>query len=252
MKLSVDLNADLGEGAGHDEELFKLISSANIATGFHAGDSDSMHAAVSGAKKHGVAVGAHPSFFDRENFGRKELKVSNQEVFDAVAYQLGVFQAIASAVGVRPNHVKPHGALYNMAVRNEGMADAIARAIESGDPKLILFAPDNSELARAGEAHGLQIAREIFADRNYLNDGWLVPRSRPDALLRDPQEAAERVLRMLREGKVRSVEGGDVEVRGETICIHGDTPGAVEFARKLRSQLEHEGVRISAPQSSLL
>jgi UPF0271 protein len=252
MKLSVDLNADLGEGAGHDEELFKLISSANIATGFHAGDSDSMHAAVSGAKKHGVAVGAHPSFFDRENFGRKELKVSNQEVFDAVAYQLGVFQAIASAVGVRPNHVKPHGALYNMAVRNEGMADAIARAIESGDPKLILFAPDNSELARAGEAHGLQIAREVFADRNYLNDGWLVPRSRPDALLRDPQEAAERVLRMLREGKVRSVEGGDVEVRGETICIHGDTPGAVEFARKLRSQLEHEGVRISAPQSSLL
>ena len=252
MKLSVDLNADLGEGAGHDEELFKLISSANIATGFHAGDSDSMHAAVSGAKKHGVAVGAHPSFFDRENFGRKELKVSNQEVFDAVAYQLGVFQAIASAVGVRPNHIKPHGALYNMAVRDQELADAIARAIKSVDPKLILFAPDNSELARAGEAHGLQIAREIFADRNYLNDGWLVPRTRPDALLRDPKEAAERVLRMLREGKVRSVEGRDVDVRGETICVHGDTPGAVEFGRELRSQLEHEGVRISAPQSSLL
>jgi 5-oxoprolinase (ATP-hydrolysing) subunit A len=250
MKLSVDLNADLGEGAGHDEELFELISSANIATGFHAGDSDSMHAAVSAAKKCGVAVGAHPSFFDRENFGRKELKVSNQEVFDAVAYQLGVFQAIASAVGMRPNHVKPHGALYNMAVHDQELADAIARAIESVDPKLILFAPDKSELARAGEAHGLQIAREIFADRNYLNDGWLVPRTRPDALLHDPNEAAERVLRMLREGKVRSVEGRDVDVRGETICIHGDTPGAVEFARNLRSQLEHEGVRISAPQRS--
>lgn len=249
MKLSVDINADLGEGAGHDEELFELISSANIASGFHAGDSDSMHAAVTTAKKHGVAVGAHPSFFDRENFGRKELKVSNQEVFDAVAYQLGVFQAIASAVDVRPNHVKPHGALYNMAVRDQELADAIARSIESVDPKLILFAPDKSELARAGEVHGLQIAHEIFADRNYLNDGWLVPRTRPDALLRDPNEAAQRVLRMLQEGKVRSVEGPDVEVRGETICIHGDTPGAVEFARKLRSQLEHEGVRISAPQS---
>ena len=249
MKLSVDINADLGEGSGRDGELFELISSASIATGFHAGDSDTMHAAVSAAKKHGVAVGAHPSFFDRENFGRKELKISTPEIFDAVAYQLGVFQAIASSVGVQPNHVKPHGALYNMAVRDRDLAEAIARAIESVDPKLILFAPDNSELARAGEAHGLQIAREIFADRNYLNDGWLVPRARPDALLHDPTEAAERVLRMLREGKVRSVEGRDVEVRGETICIHGDTPGAVEFARKLRSQLEHEGVKISAPQS---
>src|SRR4030095_9350615 len=247
-----DINADLGEGAGHDEELCELISSANIATGFQAGDSDTMHVAVSAAKKHGVAVGAHPSFFDRENFGRKELKISNPEVFDAVVYQLGVFQAIASAVDVRPNHVKPHGALYNMAVRDQDLADAIARAIESVDPKLILFAPDKSELARAGETHGLQIAREIFADRNYLNDGWLVPRTRPDALLRDPEEAAKRVLRMLREGKVRSVEGRDVEVRGETICIHGDTPRALEFARKLRLHLENEGVRISAPKSSLL
>ena len=248
MKLSVDLNADLGEGSGHDAELFELISSANIATGFHAGDSDTMHAAISAAMQHGVAVGAHPSFFDRENFGRKELKVPNEEVFDAVAYQLGIFQAIASALGVRPNHVKPHGALYNMAVRDEKLADAIARGIESVDPKLILFAPDNTELAHAGETHGVQIAREIFADRNYLNDGWLVPRTRPDALLRDPKEAAERVLRMLREGKVRSVEGHDVDVRGETICVHGDTPGAVEFARELRTQLEREGVGISAPQ----
>jgi len=251
MKLQVDLNADLGEGAGHDAELFELISSANIATGFHAGDSDTMHAAVCAAKEHGVAVGAHPSFFDRENFGRKELKVSNEEVFDAVAYQLGIFQAVASAVGMRPNHVKPHGALYNMAVRDKKLADAIARAITSVDPKLILFAPDNTELARAGEAHGLQIAREVFGDRNYLNDGWLVPRTRPDALLRDPKEAAQRVLRMLRQGKVRSVEGHDVDVRAETICVHGDTPGAVEFARELRTQLESQGVRISAPQSSL-
>src|ERR1044071_4759381 len=198
MKLSVDLNADLGEGSGHDDELFELISSANIATGFHAGDSDTMHAAVSAAKEHGVAVGAHPSLWDRENFGRRELEVRSQEVFDVVAYQLGIFQAIASAVGVQPNHVKPHGALYNMAVRDGKLADAITRAIESVDPKLILFAPNNTELARAGEANGLQVARAVFADRNYLHDGWLVPRTRPDALLRDPEEAAERVLRMLR------------------------------------------------------
>jgi UPF0271 protein len=251
MNLIVDINADLGEGSGHDEELFELISSANVATGFHAGDSDTMHVAVSAAKTHGVAVGAHPSFFDRENFGRRELEVSAEEAFDAVAYQLGVFQAIVSATGARPNHVKPHGALYNMAVRDEELADAIVRAVESVDPKLILFAPANSAMERAAEKVKLQVAREIFADRNYLNDGWLVPRTRPDALLRDPKEAAQRVLRMLREGKVRSVEGRDVEVRGETVCVHGDTPGAVEFARELRSQLEHEGVRIKAPQSLL-
>jgi 5-oxoprolinase (ATP-hydrolysing) subunit A len=251
MNLVVDLNADLGEGSGQDVELFELISSASIATGFHAGDADTMHAAVLGAKTHGVAVGAHPSFFDRENFGRKELNVTVDEVFDAVAFQLGVFQAIAEAAGTRPNHVKPHGALYNMAVRDENLAAAIARAIRSVDSRLILFAPDNTELARAGEAHGLQVAREVFADRNYLSDGWLVPRTRTDALLTDPVEAAKRVLRMLRESKVQSVEGDDVNVRAETICVHGDTPGAVEFARELRSQLVSQGVRITSPQSSL-
>jgi len=251
MSLSVDLNADLGEGAGHDGELFELISSANIATGFHAGDADTMHAAVSTAKACKVAVGAHPSLFDRENFGREELKVTAEEIFDAVVYQLGVFQAIAAAVGVRPNHIKPHGALYNMATRDQNLANAIARATKSVDAKLILFAPENSALARAGESEGLQIAREVFADRNYLIDGSLVPRSRADALLHDPAEAAKRVLRMLREGKVQSVEGDDVDVRAETICVHGDTPGAVEFARELRSQLECQGVRIRAPQSSL-
>ena len=249
MNLSVDLNADLGEGAGHDTELFELISSANIATGFHAGDADTMRAAVAAARIHKVSVGAHPSLFDRENFGRKELKVSAEEVFDAVAYQLGVFQAIVAAIGIRPNHIKPHGSLYNMATRDQKLADAIAGATKSVDPKLILFAPDNSALARAGELYGLQIAREVFADRNYLANGSLVPRSRPDALLHDPLEAAARVLRMLGEGKVRAIDGKDVDVHAETICVHSDTPGAVEFARELRSQLEYQGVRISAPQS---
>jgi 5-oxoprolinase (ATP-hydrolysing) subunit A len=250
MKLALDLNADLGEGSGHDGELFELISSANIATGFHAGDASSMFDSICAAKEKDVAIGAHPSFADRENFGRKEIAVPVPELFAQLVYQIGAFQSVALAAGVRPNHVKPHGALYNMAVRDEEMAEAIAHAIIAVDPSLILFAPANSAMERAGKKMGLKIAREIFADRNYLSDGWLVPRTRPDALLRDPKEAAERVLRMLREGKVRSVEGHDIDVRGETICVHGDTPGAVQFAGELRTQLESEDVKIRAPKSS--
>ena len=248
MKLSVDLNADLGEGSGHDVELFELVSSANVATGFHAGDPRSIFDSIRAAKEKGVAVGAHPSFSDRENFGRKEISVPIPKLFAELIYQIGAFQSLATAAGLRPNHVKPHGALYNMAVRDLKIAEAIAQAILAVDPALILFAPANSAMEQAGKNAGLQIAREIFADRNYLNDGWLVPRTRPDALLHDPNEAAERVLRMLREGKVRSVDGHDVEVNGETICVHGDTPGAVEFARKLRTRLEREGVKISPPK----
>ncbi|HEV2966186.1 MAG TPA: 5-oxoprolinase subunit PxpA [Chthoniobacterales bacterium] len=250
MNMIVDLNADLGEGAGHDDELLALVTSANIACGFHAGDGDTMRQSIEAARARNVAVGAHPSLFDRENFGRKELPVKPGEIFDAVVYQLGIFQAIAEAAGVQPNHVKPHGALYNMAVRDELLANAIARATASMEKKLILFAPQNTALSRAGEKHELQIAREVFADRNYLSNGQLVPRTRPDALLHDPAEAAPRVLRMLREGKVRSVDGVDVDVRAETICLHGDNPAAVEFARALRAHLENEGVMVRAPKFS--
>jgi UPF0271 protein len=250
MNLFVDLNADLGEGAGHDDELLALVTSANIACGFHAGDAETMRRSIEAARDRKVAVGAHPSLFDRENFGRKELPVKPDEVFDAVVYQLGIFQAIAEAAKVRPNHVKPHGALYNMAARDVELAGAVARAITKVDMRLILFAPQNSALARAGEANGLQIAYEVFADRNYLSDGSLVSRARADALLHDPEEAAARVVRMLREGKVRSVDGADVDVRAETICLHGDKPGAVDFARTLKSRLEKEGVSVRAPKFS--
>ena len=250
MNLHVDLNADPGEGAGHDKELLKLVSSASIACGFHAGDAETMHETISAARDQGVTVGAHPSLFDRENFGRKQMAVSPTEVFEAVSYQLGVFQAIANNLGVRPNHVKPHGALYNMATRDQQLADAIARAIVAVDLSLVLFAPEKSALARAGEAEHLRVAREVFADRNYLADGSLVPRNRPDALMHDPKESAERVMRMLREGRVRSIDNIDVEVRAETVCVHGDTPGAVEFARVLRAHLEKEGVTIRAPKFS--
>src|SRR5205809_5714202 len=212
----------MAEGAEHDAEMLELVSTASIACGFHAGASNTMREAVSAACDHGVAVGAHPSLFDRENFGRKQLAVRPTEVFEAVSYQLGVFQAVANNLGVRPNHVKPHGALYNMATRDHQLADAIARAIVALDLALVLFAPDKSALARAGEAEHLRVAREVFADRNYLADGSLVPRNRPDALLHDPKESAARVMRMLREGKVQSIDNVDIDVRAEATCVHCD------------------------------
>lgn len=245
--MHVDLNADLGEGAGHDDELLELVSSASITCGFHAGDAISILASIRAARERGVAVGAHPSFADRENFGRTELALPAVEVFAIVAYQLGAFHALATAAGARANHVKPHGALYNMAARDEKLAEAIVHAVLATDSSLFLFAPGKSALERAGHSAKLRVVREVFADRNYLADGSLVPRTRPDALLHDPEEAAVRVLRMLSEGVVRSVDGKDVEVRAETICVHGDTPGAVSFVRALRSRLEEGGVLINAP-----
>jgi UPF0271 protein len=249
MKLQVDLNADMGEGAGHDEELFTLVTSASIACGFHAGDPVSIRDSIRAAREHNVAVGAHPSFADRENFGRKEITLPEGEAFTTVAYQLGAFKAMATAAGARVNHVKAHGALYNMAVHNERLAGEIARAVAATDPSLSLFAPGGSALERAAKSANVRVVREVFADRNYLANGSLVPRSRPDALLHDPEKAAVRVIRMLREGLVRSVEGKDILVHGETICLHGDSPDAVQFARSLRAILERNDVSIQAPLS---
>lgn len=247
MKLSVDLNADLGEGAASERELLELVSSANIACGLHAGNPSSMSASILAARDAGVAVGAHPSLADRENFGRREFPATPNEIFALVTYQVGAFQAIAVSLGVQPRHVKPHGALYNMAARDPALADAVAHALLAVDRSLILFAPGRSALARAGEAIGLHIAREVFADRNYLPDGSLVPRTRPDALLHDADEVGERVLRMLRESVVRAVDGGDITVQADTICVHGDTPEAVAFAKNLRAQLSAAGVAVVAP-----
>lgn len=247
MNLSVDLNADLGEGAGYDDELLTLVSSANIACGLHAGSAAMMQSAVRAAAARGVAVGAHPSFDDRENFGRRELQLAPEEVQALVVYQLGAFAAIAHSLGVKPRQMKPHGALYNMAARDEGLASAIVRAIIAVDRELILFAPGASVLSRVAETRGVRIAREVFADRSYLPDGALVPRGHPDALLRDPAAAAERVFRMLRENKVRAIDGTDVPVYVDTICLHGDTPGAVDFARELRRALQQMGIAVRAP-----
>jgi UPF0271 protein len=244
MMMHVDLNADLGEGAGHDDELFELVTSASIACGVHAGDPAAILESIKKAGRGGISVGAHPSVWDRENFGRRELAVTPAEIFTVMIYQLAAFQAIARHAAVPVRHTKPHGALYNMAVRDRALADSIARAIAFIDPSLILFAPSGTELARAGEANRLRVAHEVFADRNYLANGSLVPRSRPDALLKDPVQAAERVMRMLREGVVRSVDGADVQVVADTICLHGDNLEAVRFARSLRKRLEQEGISV--------
>lgn len=247
MNLVVDLNSDLGEGAGHDEEILDLVSSANIACGFHAGDPTSIFASIQAALKRGVAVGAHPSFPDRENFGRLEMALPPAEVYSSVAYQIGAFQALTRAAGGRMNHVKPHGALYNMAARDRALADVIANATLAVDPTLILFVPTPSQLDSAATELGLMTASEIFADRNYLPDGSLVPRSDPNAFVHDPVAAADRIIRILSEGKVRAVDGTDISVFGTTVCVHGDNPQAVAFVRQLRERLELEDVMIAAP-----
>jgi UPF0271 protein len=248
--MKVDLNSDLGEGAGHDDEILSLVSSANIACGFHAGNPTSIFNSIRAAKEKGVAAGAHPSLDDRKNFGRTEMQVSAAEVYALVAYQVGAFHALCTAAGVEMNHVKPHGALYNMAVRDRELSNAIAHGVLAVDTRTILFAPAGTELFRAAQELGLPTAAEVFADRNYNADGSLVSRTRPDALLHDPGEAAERVLRMLTEGKIRAVDGSDVSVKAETICLHGDKPDAVEFARTLRARLKREGIIIAAPERS--
>ena len=250
MSLAVDINADLGEGAGHDEELLQLVTSANIACGLHAGSATMMHATLVAAKERGVAVGAHPGFDDRGNFGRREMSMSWDDLVALVAYQLGAFAAAAKSLGLRAQHVKPHGALYNMAAREEEIADAVIEAVHRLDRELIVFAPAASALSRAAEARELQVAREVFADRNYMRDGSLVPRDHPQALLHDPEQAANRVFRMLRDDKVEAIDGTDVSVHADTICVHGDTPGAVSFARELRLALHQVGVNVAPPSVS--
>jgi UPF0271 protein len=251
MNMVVDLNSDLGEGAGHDNEILDLVSSANIACGFHAGEIGSILATINAALERKVSLGAHPSFPDRENFGRTEMTLPPAEVYSNVDCQIRGFDALARGAGGRMNHVKAHGALYNMAARDRSLADAIAKAVLALDPKLILFAPLESELDHAATELGLQTASEVFADRNYVPDGSLVPRSRADAFVHDPVEAADRILRILSEGKVRAVDGTDVAISAATVCVHGDNPQAVTFVRKLRERLELEDVVIAAPMAAV-
>jgi 5-oxoprolinase (ATP-hydrolysing) subunit A len=243
----IDLNCDMGEsfGAwtiGSDAAVLPYVTSVNIACGFHAGDPSVMRATVHAAAAHRVAVGAHPGLPDLNGFGRRDMAVSPQEVYDMVVYQVGALQAIAGAAGVMVRHVKPHGALYNMAATRRDLADAIARAVQDVDAMLILVGLAGSALIDAGTVLGLRVAREVFADRSYRADGTLVPRATPGALISDVDVAVARVLRMVQQGRVLALDGTDIAVTADTICIHGDAPGAPQFAQRIRTALHTAGV----------
>lgn len=250
--MRIDLNSDLGESfgrwtLGNDAALMKSITSANVACGYHAGDPVVMRDTVRLAREAGVAVGAHPGLPDLAGFGRRDMAVTPSEVESFVVYQIGALAAIAAAEQVPLRHVKVHGALYNMAVTDRALADAIAAAVRSVDPRLMLFALPASELARRAEAAGLSVAREGFADRAYEADGSLTPRSRPGALIHSPEEVIDRAIRMVRDGVVRATDGSDIPLRIDTICTHGDTPASHELTRQLRARLAAEGITVQAP-----
>jgi UPF0271 protein len=231
---------------GADDEVFPFITSANIACGFHGGDPSVMRATMGRARELGVAVGAHPGLPDLIGFGRRVMDVTPQDVYDMVVYQTGALLGFANAAKVELQHVKPHGALYNMAVTRPDLSAAIARAVFDVDRGLVLFGLPGSPMIGEAESVGLRTAAEAFADRNYMPDGSLVSRKRPDALVHDANEAVQRAIRMVREGKVRSVDGGDISIRVDTVCIHGDGAHAAEFARQLRAAFEAAGIAVRA------
>ena len=247
----VDLNCDLGESygvykIGVDEEIIPFITSANIACGFHAGDASVMRKTVKLALEHKVAMGAHPGLPDLIGFGRRNLDISPQDAYDMVVYQVGALAGFVKSEGGDMHHVKPHGALYNMAAKRQDLSEAIAQAVYNVDPTLILFGLSGSELVLAGERIGLQTAHEVFADRTYQLDGMLTPRSQPDALIRDQQRAISQVVRMVREGVVASQQGKDINIKAHTVCIHGDGSHALLFATQIRKTLETSGISVEA------
>jgi UPF0271 protein len=244
--MKIDLNADLGEGCGTDEALLDLVSSANIACGWHAGGATAMRDCARWAVERGVAIGAHPSFNDPENFGRKEMELPAHEIYAGVLYQLGALSAIAQAEGGRIAHVKPHGALYNQAARSPEIADAIVSAVHDFDPSLLIFGLANSGLVDAAHKAGLVAIQEVFADRGYRADGSLVPRKDPGALLEDEEVVLERTLAMVREQRVQAVTGEWVPINAQTICLHGDGAHALAFARRIRGALEAAGIDVRA------
>nr|WP_315597259.1 5-oxoprolinase subunit PxpA [uncultured Cupriavidus sp.] len=249
----IDFNSDLGESfgiynLGDDSGVLAQISSANIACGFHAGDPQTIAATVRNAVAQGVSIGAHPGFPDLQGFGRRAMALSHGEIYNLTIYQVGAMQAFARAAGSRLAHVKPHGALYNLAAKDSGMARALAEAVRDVDPTLVFFGLAGSELVRAGREAGLETAEEVFADRSYQSDGSLTPRGTPGAMITDPDVATKQVIRMIREGVVRSLQGVDVPVKADTLCIHGDQPRATAFAHCIRTALLAEDIQIRPPR----
>ena len=247
----IDLNCDMGEsfGAwkmGNDEAVLEHVTSANIACGMHAGDPGTMRATVRAARSRGEAIGAHPGFPDLQGFGRRAMALTPSQAYDTVLYQIGALAGFARAAGGRVSHVKAHGMLYNMAAKDAALAEAIARAVRDFDDSLVLYGLAGSALIAAAEGAGLRAASEVFADRTYQDDGSLTPRSLPGSMIDDVDAAIAQVKRMVLEGVVRSVSGKDVPVKADTLCIHGDQPGAVVFARAIRDALQGAGVEVKA------
>jgi UPF0271 protein len=247
MMISIDLNCDLGEGCGSDADLMPLISSANIACGFHAGDRATMRRTVELAIANAVAIGAHPGYPDRENFGRTELQIDPKRIFGIVGEQIDILSDIAAQLGAKLSHVKPHGALYNQSARELEIAHAIAEAVRGADPGLILFGLSGSVSITAAQEAGLRTASEVFADRTYQPDGSLTPRSRPNALIETDDDAIAQVLGFVNSGSVEAVSGEIVPVRCDTVCVHGDGAFAVSFAASIRKAVLNSGVRIAPP-----
>ncbi len=246
----IDINCDLGEsfGAytiGDDDGMMAVITSANVACGFHGGDPLVMERTVRLAREHGVQVGAHPGFPDLAGFGRREMHLSPDELRTGLIYQIGALSTLAQTQGKGLQHVKPHGALYNMAAHDEALARTIASAVATVDPRLILVVLDGSVLERAGRDAGLQVAREAFGDRAYHRNGALVGRSHPGAVVTDPAAVARRVVRMVTEGVIDALDGGEVRVSPHTICFHGDTPGGPRLVGAARETLTRAGVEIA-------
>jgi len=247
---SIDLNADLGEGFGryrvqNDGELLQLVTSANVACGFHAGDPVVMRETVVLARRHGVTIGAHPGYPDLSGFGRRDLAATPEEVAAYIVYQVGALGGCCAAAGARLRYVKPHGALYNRAVRDPAIAEAVGTAIRSVDPSLALLALEGSELARAGRRLGLETANEAFVDRAYRPDGTLVPRTEAGAVLEDVEAVVQRALRMLRDHYVTAVDGTRFLLHPDSLCVHGDGPQAVAIVRALRVRLLDEGFSLA-------
>lgn len=249
---SIDLNCDMGEsyGAwkmGADEDIMPLISSANIAAGFHAGDPGTIRKTVSLAAAHGVAIGVHPSLPDLAGFGRRTMKVSAQEIYDLVLYQAGAVEAFARAAGAPLHHVKCHGALYNMSAMDEELSDAIARAVKDLGGDVQLYALSNSRMMDAGRKHGVKTIGEVFGDRGYMDDGTLAPRGQPGGMIEDAAKSVAQVLSMIDDGVVVSLSGKRVPVAAGTLCLHGDQPGAVAFAKALRATFASKNIALAAP-----
>ncbi len=243
--MHIDLNADLGEGGLHDRELLALVSSANISCGVHAGDPDTMTTAVRLAIAHGVRIGAHPSWPDREHGGRREMQLGFASLRNHLLYQLGAIDALVRAQGVQLSHIKPHGALYNQAATDRVLAEDLVMIVQEFNPALVVVGLAGGELLHAARQAGLRTRSEVFADRAYTAWGTLVPRSDPRALLHDSQQAVAQSLSMLRDGYVTAVDGSRVKVEAQTLCLHGDTPQALEFAQALRAVFAQEGITVT-------